>query len=270
VRGALALAAHSFRRARALVLTLGLVFAGFQALAALMASTFDESQLFARIGALVPSYVRQALGASLFTMMSFTGMCSLGYVHFVVIGSLIGLSIAVATEPAAEIERGFSDLLMSRPVPRASAITRSALMLLGVATLANGMMLAGTWAGLSLFAAGKPEWPSARLLLSLAAGLWMLMVCWGGLAMAAGAASRRRGVAGAVAGLAAVVAYLADIVSRVWQPARAVGPFSPFHYFNPIDIVSGKAVEPGQAAVLLGVGACGIAAAYLIYARRDL
>lgn len=270
MKAALVLAAHSFRRARALVLGLSLVFGGFQVLATLMASTFEESQLFARIAAIVPAYVRQAFGASFFTMMSFSGICTLGYVHFAVIGSLIGLAIAVATEPAAEIERGFSDLLMSRPLPRSAAVTRSVIVLMAAATLTNAMMLGGTWTGLALFARGKAAWPEPRLLVSLAAGLWMLMLCWGGVALAFGAASRRRGAAGAAVGLVAVIAYLADVVSRVWEPAREVGRVSPFHYFNPLDIISGRPIEPLQAGVLLGVACAGAAAAYVLYARRDL
>jgi ABC-type transport system involved in multi-copper enzyme maturation permease subunit len=270
MRGALALAAHSFRRTRALILGAGLVFGAFQVLSALMASTFQESQLFSRIAEIVPPYVRQALGSSFLSIMSFTGIAVLGYMHFAVMGSLVGLAIAIATEPASEIERGFSDLLMTRPVPRATAITRSVLLLVLTATVTNVMMLAGTWSGLALFAHEADRWPTPQMLLSLAASLWMLMWCWGGIALAFGAASRRRSVAGGVAGFVAVTLFLADVVARVWERGRSLGPFSPFHYFNPAEIVSGRPLNGAHMTVLAALGALGIAAAYLIYRRRDL
>jgi ABC-type transport system involved in multi-copper enzyme maturation permease subunit len=272
MRGALTLAAHSLRRTRALILGMGLLFGAFQALAALVAGTFEESQLFTRITALVPPYVRQAMGSSLFTMMSFSGLTALGYVHFAVIGTLVGLAIAVGTEPASEVERGFSDLLMARPVPRSSAITRSVLVLVAAATITNLLMLGGTWAGLALFARNKPEWPHPAMFLSLAAGLWALMFCWGGVGLAFGASARRRGAAGAGAGFLAVTFYLLDVVARVWEPARraGVGRLSPFHYFNPIEPVSGRSLPLAHVAVLAAVGGAAIAAAYAVYARRDL
>jgi ABC-2 type transport system permease protein len=249
---------------------MGTVFGAFQVLASLVASTFEESQLFSRLAALVPDYVRQALGSSLFTMMSFTGMAVLGYVHVAVTTSLVGLAIAVGTEPASEVERGFSDLVMSRPIRRGAAITRSVLVLIVAASVTNAMILAGTWAGLALFARGAAQWPSPAVLLSLAASLWMLMFCWGGVGLAFGAASRRRAVAGTAAGFLAVTLYLLDVVSRVWKPGRRLGMLSPFHYFNPLELVAGRALNLTHLAILAAIGACGIAVGHVLYARRDL
>jgi ABC-2 type transport system permease protein len=267
---ALALLGYSFRRMRLLILGVGAIFGAFQVLASLMASTFQQSQAFSQIAASIPGFLRQAFGSSFLTMVSFTGIVVLGYVHFAVTGSLVGLSIAVGTEPASEVERGFSDLLMSRPVARASAITRSVALVIIAATLVNAMMLAGTWIGLALFAGEQAVWPGPRLLLSLAASLWMLMFCFGGVALAFGAGARRRGVAGAGAGLLALALFLLDVVARVRQSARGLGRLSPFHYFNPMDLVAGRPLEASHLAVLGAIGLCGIAAAYIVYARRDL
>lgn len=269
-RGAFALTRYSLRRTRGLIVGMGLLFGGFQILSSLAASAFEEEQLFSRLAALVPEYVRQALGSSFLTMMSFTGMALLGYVHVAVTASLVGLAIAVGTEPASEVERGFSDLVMSRPIPRAAAISRSAIVLLTAATVTNAMILAGTWSGLALFARRAPQWPSPSMLLSLAALLWMLMICWGGVGMAFGAAARRRGPAGAGAALVAVTLYLLDVVSRVWAPGRRLGRFSPFHYFNPLDIIAGRPANLAHLAILGGIGAAGMAVAYILYSRRDL
>jgi hypothetical protein len=180
--------------------------------------------------------------------------------------------IGLLLESSMARERGYSDLLMARPLRRDSAITRSVIMLVAAATLTNVMMLAGTWAGLTLFARNKPQWPAPAMFLSLAAGLWALMFCWGGVGLAFGASARRRGAAGAGAGLVTVAFYLLDLVARVWEPARRVGlgRLSPFHYFNPVEIISGRTFPLAHAAVLLGVGGAAIALGYVIYTRRDL
>ena len=90
------------------------------------------------------------------------------------------------------------------------------------------------------------------------------------MALAFGAGAKRRGVAGAGAGLTALVLFLLDIVARVWQPGRPLGRLSPFHYFNPIELVSGRPVTWSHLAVLAAVGAGGMAVAYIVYSKRDL
>src|SRR5947209_20012436 len=116
-------------------------------------------------------------------------------------GSLVALCIALGTIPTSEIETGFIDLILSRPVPRHSVMTRTIVVcLLAIAGILL-MMMAGTWIGLTSLAPNDVAWPSRELVSSLAANLGALLVCWSGIAMAIGAASRRRGAAGAIAGL---------------------------------------------------------------------
>ena len=45
-------------------------------------------------------------------------------------------------------------------------------------------MLCGTWAGLVLIAPTNARWPSPGMLAALALNLGLLMLCWGGVAMA--------------------------------------------------------------------------------------
>src|SRR5207253_5670951 len=100
------------------------------------------------------------------------------------------------------------------------------------------LMLAGTCAGLAMWAPANVRWPSPRMLGSLALNLGLLLLCWGGVAMAFGAACRRT-VATAVTGLLALTALLLDLTGRLWPPANRVAWLSPFRYFIPFDIVMG-------------------------------
>src|SRR6266481_2167562 len=97
----LVLAAHSLRRTRAIVIGMALVL----------------------------DFLRQMAGPSMLTFMSFVGVVAFGYFHPIVIAAHLGLAIAIATEPAAEIETRFADLTLARPLARHQVITRTIVVL---------------------------------------------------------------------------------------------------------------------------------------------
>lgn len=270
IRAALVLAGHSFRRVRTLVGVMSLVLATFQVLTSLMATTFQESGTFERLTALVPLFVRQLMGPSVIGMLSFTGVVCLGYFHFAVVGALVGLAIALATEPASEIDSGFADLVLARPVSRHAIIARSVVLVVACTVLVLVMMMLGTWAGLAWLAPARAVWPAPRLILSLAVNLGALMLCWGGMALAISAATRRRSVAASSAGVTALGLYLFDVIARVWRPAGRFAWVSPFHYYSPLELVLGRAINPSHLWVLAGVGVAGVIVAHFVYSRRDL
>src|SRR5262249_37578237 len=140
---------HSIRRIRTLVLAAGLLLAAFQVLLVAVANSIQASDAFEQLGATFPSFLREIIGPSFSAFMSFKGIVSVGYFHLVVIGALVGLSIAIATIPTSEIETRFIDLILSRSVPRHAVITRSIIVcILAIATLLI-LMLAGTTIRLS-------------------------------------------------------------------------------------------------------------------------
>jgi ABC-2 type transport system permease protein len=261
---------HSLRRARTLVLTTGVVLACFQVVLVEVAGSIQTGGGFEQLTALLPQFARELLGPSLVSFMSFAGIVCVGYFHLAVMTSLMAVSMALATVPVSEIESGFIDLVLARPLARQWIITRSiAVVTLSIA-LMLAMILTGTWAGLEMLAPKGSQWPSARLLLSLAANLGMLMLCWSGVAMAIGAGARRRAVAAGWAGLLALAAFLLDYVGRLWKPAEAVAWLSPFRYYNPFDLVMGTALPWKNPAVLGGIALAGFATAYVVFARRDI
>jgi ABC-2 type transport system permease protein len=263
------LLAHSFRRARGLVVGFGLLLLLFQLAFVLLARTLEESNTFGQIAALVPPFVRQLLGPSFISMLSFAGIVSFGYFHPAVIAALVGIVVTVATEPAAEVERRFADLVLARPVARADVITRSAVLLLAAAVVPIVLMLAGTWAGLAWLAAGSPR-VDRTLVGALALNLGALAFAWGGLTLALAAAVRRRGTAGAIAAGLALSTFVLDYLARLWWPARRVAWLSPFHYYDPMEMLMGVALDRAHVLTLVGVGVVGIAGAYLVFSKRDL
>lgn len=270
MKGLLVLLAHSLKRVRTIVIAMGVLLVVFQVFLIVVARSIQRSNTFEQMGSLMPAFVREMLGPSFASMMSFSGIVCLGYFHLAVMGALVALSIALGTMPTSEVETGFMDLILSRPLARHWVITRSTIVVMICTSILLAMMMAGTWAGLNGLAPKDIAWPEPRLVLSLAINLGLLMLCWSGIAMAIGAASRRRSVASVIAGLLALAMFLLDYVARAWQPAQTVAWLSPFRYHSPFELLMGKALPVGNILVLTGFAVAGFALAYFLFSRRDI
>jgi len=270
MKAPLTLVVYSLKRVRVLVIAMAVLLAMFQILLILVAGSIQSSGSFEQLGELMPPFVRQILGSSFVSLMSFSGIVSVGYFHLSVMGSLVGLAIALGTIPTSEIEIGFMDLILSRPLARHWMITRSIVVMSISTAVVLGMMLIGTWAGLNWLAAKDVRWPSSNLILSLAVNLAVLMMSWNAIAMAIGSAARRRGVAGGLAGLLALAMYLLDYVARAWEPAERVAWLSPFRYYSPFELLMGDGLSVRNLLVLASIAVCGFALAYVLFSRRDI
>jgi len=149
-------------------------------------------------------------------------------------------------------------------------VTRAILVSVLSLGLVVGLMLAGTWAGLRMWAPANAEMPPVKMILGLAGNLGLLGLAWSGISLAIASASRRRGVAAGVAAVLALVAFLLDYVARLWAPAAAYAWVSPFVYFSPFELVMGAELPGRNVAVLVGIGLAGFAASYGLFARRDV
>lgn len=261
---------HSLKRARLLVITAGVLLAAFQLVLILVAKAIDKSGGFKQLGDLLPPFARALMGPALASFMSFSGIVCVGYIDLGVLGSLVALIIALSTVPTSEVETGYIDLILSRPLARHWIVTRTVLLIVAVTLFLLASMVAGTWIGLETVAPRATPWPTPKMILSLAINLGLLMLCWSGIAMAIGAASRRRAVAGGLAGLLALTTYLLDYVGRMWKPAEAVAWLSPFRYYSPFELVMGHSIPTKNLLVLVGIALAGFVAAYLVFSRRDI
>jgi ABC-2 type transport system permease protein len=270
MKGAARLLLHSLKRSRTLVLTTGLLFALFQFWMIVVARTMHKAGTFAQLAAMLPPFVRAIFGPSLASFMSFAGIACVGFIEAVVIGALVGISISLATIPVSEIETGFIDLILSRPLARHWIVTRTIAALILCVSALILMMMSGTWIGLETLAPRDVAWPSATMIGSLGLNLGMLALSWGGVAMAFGSLARRRRVAGGSAGLLALTAYLLDYTGRLWKPAESVAWLSPFRYYTPFDLVMGAALPAKNLMVLAAIALTGFAVAYIIFSRRDI
>jgi ABC-2 type transport system permease protein len=246
------------------------VLAGFQILLAALASWLRSQSGFSQLEGLVPPDVRQLMGQSLVTMLSVSGIVALGYFHTAIEAALVALVLVIGSEPADELDAGFVDLALSRPIARQALLARTLILMVSCPALVVGAMGLGTAVGARWVMPVSMAGPAPRLVLSLMLNLWALLMAWGGLAMAVAAASRKRSQVTSVVALAALAALLVDYLARAWTPIQRLAWLSPFHYFSPLDLVIGTSLAARDLAVLLGIGASGVLAAFVIYARRDL
>ena len=270
MRSVAALTWHSLRRFSGLLLISGLVLAGFQIVLVAAAAYLDRSHAFSQFALLFPPFVREMMGPMFFAMLSFTGVVCLGYFHIAVLSTLVGLMVALGTEPTAEIESGFADLILAKPMPRHVPITRTVIILILSATLLLGLMMIGTFAGLALLAPQGSARPALALVLRMSANLGSLLLCWGSLALAAGSCVRRRAVPGAIVSLLALVSFLLVYLGQLWKPAEGISRISPFYYFRMLQLIVKESFPLHDISILLGVALCGIVFAYVVYAKRDL
>jgi ABC-2 type transport system permease protein len=255
---------------QSIVVGVAIVLAGFQFLLTQVAVFLMRTQAFALLTSLIPPYIRTMAGPSMVAFMSFGGVVSLGYFHPIVLASLLGLAIAIASEPAAEVETRFADLTLARPMARHEVITRTVVLLAATIALLLVVMTAATWIGLICCTPATAQRPSFALIRSLAIALGAIVLCWGGIALAVASGARRRATAVGVTAVTTLAAYLVDYLGRIWDPARLAGRLSPFHYFEPMAMISGGAMNKSNVAVLCGIGIIGVAIAYIRFARRDL
>ena len=115
--GPILLLSLSLKRARTLLVATGLLLAAFQVLLVLIASSIHPSK-FEDLAALLPPFVRALLGPAVASVMSFGGIVCLGYFDLAIVAALLALIIALATLPASEVETGFADLILARPLRR--------------------------------------------------------------------------------------------------------------------------------------------------------
>ena len=259
----------SLKRVRLLLVVTGFLLAFVQVLRVRIAATLHDEGQFDQLGALLPESVRKLLGSALGSILTFNGIVCGVYFDTGYIIALLALAITLATLPASEIETGFADLILARPLPRHWLITRTIALVLLAILLMLLMILAGTWLGLVLFAPADAPWPSARQITTLSLSLGMLAVCWSGVALALGATCRRA-VASSTTSLLAFAALLLDWAYRLWPPLGWVAWLSPFYYFNPYELVDDGPLRPENLLILWAIAMTGFTLAYFRMSQRDI
>jgi ABC-2 type transport system permease protein len=192
-----------------------------------------------------------------------------GFLHaelfgFVVPVAMVGLAISLGSAATTrEEDRHILDVLLSSPLRRqqiviAKAMTLAVALLLVAASLALVILAVSPAVGLHV---------GTVPVLGACSEAWLVGNAFGALALAAGSATGRHGIAaGSVAALA-LLSFLIEGLQGIAPSLHAVRFVSLFHY-------GGDAIHQGlgaaDAAALVAVTAAAWAVATVVFCRRDL
>jgi ABC-type transport system involved in multi-copper enzyme maturation permease subunit len=266
----LALLKRSLARVRGALIGVAMLLCALQAALVLQAASYDQQETFETLGRLMPAFLQRWFGESLAALASFAGMVSFGYFHPVVVLLVAMLAAYVASDPAADVESGHVDLLLSRPIARHWLVSRSAILALACPLALAGLMMASTWAAVAVVAPASARPPSAATVMTLAAHLVAVAWCFGALSLAIAGGARRRSTAFATAAITAVALYFVNVLAASWKPARVADVLSPFHYYRGAEIVAGV-TDPARDLLVLGSAAAVlVCVSYWRFHTRDL
>jgi len=264
----LPLLGRSMARHRALIIAMATLLSAFQTLDVVITYNLESTGLYAQMASLVPGFVQEAMGGVL--VGSFAGAIALGFTHPLVMLSLSCAAIYMASEPAGEVEDGLVDLVVARPVPRFLIVTRSVVVyVVGTAAVVAAMFatsrIAVTWLSPATLIAVP-----ARRLAWVAVNLLAIVWCFGAASLLLASRLRQRARTAGTLALAAVFLYLLQFGAAAWAPLRPFARVSPFHYYEPMQILLGRVTATTHIVGLLTTALILLGIAYVLYGRRDL
>jgi ABC-2 type transport system permease protein len=196
------------------------------------------------------------------------GWLSAGMTHPVILSLLTSSALLVAAgSVATEIERGTIDFVLVRPVGRVPFLLAKALASIVAVTAAEAGGLAGVL--LARQTIGGVGELSISSVLRAFTGSWLLFV---GVAMVGMLVSARSSLRGRAIGITVgiVVAwFFMNFIALLIDGISGLRFASPFHYFRPIDLLSGT-VPQGDLLILGAVPVVALLWASIGFTRRDL
>jgi ABC-2 type transport system permease protein len=230
----------------------------FELLMVWIGSTMDTGPEFQALltAVLPPAMVN--LVVNQFGLASFAASVAFGFKHPFVIAAGAAVVITMASVPAAERESGFLDLILARPVTRASYMRAHIALLLVPAFAFPVVLFAAAVTGLAI--TGRTDVTGTNYALA-AAAFMPLLLCIGGYTLLFAAGAQRRGSAVAPAAALTMGFYVYEVVASMWDRLRGWEWLTIFDAYRPVGLATGDATTTapllllGLACVLLGFAA---------------
>jgi len=267
--GTLALIGRSLGRVRAVTAGILMLLSLFQVVLVLMARSIARSGSLQAFVAFLPVAFQRSLGSGMLMLASFAGIVRFGFVHPVIVLTVVTAAAYLAVDPAIDVEQGLVDLILARPLPRHRLITRSLIVMLGGSVLMVAAMMLAQAGALAVFARSE-VWPERAQVAAGAINLAALGWCFGAFALLVAASARRAASAFSAVAITTICLDLLEYVSASWPPATRLSPLSPFHYYRGLSISPWSRQHLADVAVLASATALLTAGAYWQFARRDL
>ena len=243
---------------------------GMAALAAYMLPFFDQIKGAAGLQAYIDTLPKELLAAMGVKAEDFLASPE-GFLNAELYGfmvPLLFLGIAIyggASATAGEEERGTLDWLVAHPIPRWRVFADK----VGALLVALAVPAVALWVGFALARLATGIQVDLGLVAAATTSGMLLALAFGGFALALGSLTGSRGTAAGVASAVAIVAYLVNSFAALVDWLEPAQKLSPFYYYIGGDPMR-NGLNLGHAAVLLALGAGGVAIALVGFQRRDL
>ena len=243
---------------------------GLAGMSAMMVSVYPTVRGNAALDKLVKSYPDALKGFIGFGgELDYTSAAGyLGIELFSLVVPLLLLVAAIgagANAVAGEEDRGTLDLLFSLPVSRAR-VALEKFGALAAESVALGLVV---WVSLWIGAVAVGMDISAAKLAAAVVDAVALAVAYGSIALLAGCATGRRGLAIGVASAAAVAAYLVNSLAPLVDALSPLQKLSPFYYYGARSPLR-DGLDPWHMLFLVGVAALALVGSIVAFRRRDL
>ena len=197
------------------------------------------------------------------------GYLAADYRHPIYLISVSAFVMAVAVGAVArEIERGTILMLLAAPIARWRYLgAKTGALVIAILVLMVAAF-AGTWTGVLVTGLGGDV--DMSVFVRVQVNTFALALAIGGIALLVSVLDSDGGHAlGIVTGIV-VTMYFVDFLSVLWGPAEPLGPATVFHYYDPLRIAQESGMPVRDTLVLLAVAAIGMAAAFVVFQRRDI
>jgi ABC-2 type transport system permease protein len=177
------------------------------------------------------------------------------------------VGVVVATRPvAADLDRGFLELVITSPLPRRAYLVVSIVGQLVVTTCVAAATIAGVLLVGALVGAG---FDGARFLAAvplLAAFAWAVAA----FATLLSVVTLSRGMAGGITAGVLLTMYLVQVVAAIEPKVEWLRNLSLFGYFDTRDLIDAGTLAWADVGVLVAIAAGCWVAAVVLFGRRDL
>lgn len=255
------------RRSRAIVVWVGLIAFAYAATMALIYPTIRENS--AAMDEYLKIFPKELIAAfGLTGSLADPGIFFNTYIAtflWPLIAGMVG--IIVATRPiAADLDRGFLELVISSPLPRRRYLAISiagqliATTLVALATVA-GVVLVGALVG-----AGFDTQRFLLVVPLLATFAWAIAA----FATLLSVLTLSRGMAGGITVGVLIAMYLTNAVAAIVKDLEWLQSISIFGYFDTRELIDTGILAAGDVGVLVVIAAACWTAALILFGRRDL
>lgn len=246
------------------------VFLGaFQVLILVLVETLDLPSMLEGVIRMMPSAAQRLFGDQFISDYSVGGIVALAYNHPLILVTLLLVAISLPVRHlAGAVENGSLELVFAMPVPRLR-IARSLWLASGLCLLV--LLLgcgSGTGVGLLIFPATRDL--HLPTLAKVGANLWFLIFAISSYAFLFSASAREASRAMQYAAGLTLFFYFLDYAVQIWSAIEFLAPFTPFHYYDPQEVLRGGSGWIRDSAVLAVVALVSGGTALVRVHRRDV